>query len=83
MGQNFDRLQEFHVEILLDSLNLPELTEDFQLVCDLKLANIILGIQSCSSLYHFQVNFFYLYLNFGLNMTLKVHSFKKEEGPMD
>ena len=40
-----------NVEILLDSLNLPELTEDFQLVCDLKLANIILGIQSCSSLY--------------------------------
>ena len=31
--------------------NYPHKTEDFQLVCDLKLANIILGIQSCSSLY--------------------------------
>ena len=40
-----------NIETLLDSLNLPELEENFQLVCDLKLANIILGIQSCSSLY--------------------------------
>ena len=33
---------------LLQSLHLPDLHNDYQLVCDLKLANIILGIQSCS-----------------------------------
>ena len=36
------------------SASLPELEDNFQLVCDLKLANIILGIQSCSSLYSCQ-----------------------------
>ena len=36
---------------LLDSLNLPEFKKDFQITCDLKLINIVAGIQSCSSLY--------------------------------
>ena len=40
-----------NVEILLGSLNLPDLEEDFQLVCDLKLCNLILGIQSCTAMY--------------------------------
>ena len=38
-----------NVKILLDSLDLPSLSKDFQIVCDLKMINIILGIQSCSS----------------------------------
>ena len=37
--------------ILLESLDLPSLGKDFQIVCDLKMINIILGIQSCSSLF--------------------------------
>ena len=39
------------MKILLDSLDLPSLSKDFQIVCDLKMINIILGIQSCSSLF--------------------------------
>ena len=38
-------------EKLLDSLNLPDFREDFQITCDLKLINIVAGIQSCSSLH--------------------------------
>ena len=38
-----------NVEILLNSLNLPELSKECQVVCDLKLCNLLLGIQSCSS----------------------------------
>ena len=38
-----------NVKILLDSLDLPSLSKDFQTVCDLKMINIILGIQSCTS----------------------------------
>ena len=33
-----------NIEILLNSLNLPDLAQDFQLGCDLKFCNIILGI---------------------------------------
>jgi hypothetical protein len=40
-----------NVEKIIDSLDLPSLTDDFQLVVDLSLANKILGIQSCSSLH--------------------------------
>ena len=40
-----------NIEKLLDSLNLPDFKEDFQITCDLKLINIVAGIQSCSSLY--------------------------------
>ena len=32
-----------NIEIILSSLNLPDVANDFQLVCDLKLTNIILG----------------------------------------
>ena len=32
-------------------LNLPDFKEDFQITCDLKLINIVAGIQSCTSLY--------------------------------
>ena len=38
-----------NVEILLNSLNFPELSKECQVVCDLKLCNFLLGIQSCSS----------------------------------
>ena len=40
-----------NIEKLLDSLNLPNFREDFQITCDLKLIKIVAGIQSCSSLY--------------------------------
>jgi hypothetical protein len=40
-----------NMEIILTSLNLPDLGQDFQMVCDLKLCNIILGIQSCTALH--------------------------------
>ena len=41
----------FNIKILLDSLNLHELSKDFRISCDLKLIDILLGIQSCSSLH--------------------------------
>lgn len=41
----------YNIEVLWNSLNLNDVQLDFQLVCDLKLTNIILGIQSCTSLY--------------------------------
>ena len=37
-----------NVKIFLDSLDLPSLAEYFQIVCDLKIIKILLGIQSCS-----------------------------------
>ena len=36
-------------DTLLGSLDLDNLNEDFQVVCDFKLINIILGIQTCTS----------------------------------
>ena len=32
-----------NIEIILTALNLPDVANEFQLVCDLKLTNIILG----------------------------------------
>ena len=40
-----------NVELLLNSLNLPELEQDFQVVWDLKLIAIIIGIQTCLAMY--------------------------------
>ena len=40
-----------NVEIILNTMNLCELQDDFQVVCDLKMLNILLGIQSSSSLF--------------------------------
>lgn len=40
-----------NVEIMLNAMNLHELEDDFQIVCDLKMLNIILGIQSSTSLF--------------------------------
>ena len=41
----------YNIEVLWNSLNLNDVQLDFQLVCDSKLTNIILGIQSCTLLY--------------------------------
>ena len=41
----------FNLKVLLNSLNLHELSKDFIFSCDLKLIDILLGIQSCSSLH--------------------------------
>ena len=40
-----------NVEILLNSINLPLLSQDYQLVMDLKMTNIVLGIQTCTSMF--------------------------------
>ena len=40
-----------NVEILLDSLNLPLLSQDYKLVMDLKMINIVLGIQTITSMF--------------------------------
>ena len=40
-----------NVEIILNAMNLCELQDDFQVVCDLKMLNICMGIQSSSSLF--------------------------------
>ena len=40
-----------NVEIMLNAINLHEIENDFQVVCDLKMLNILLGIQSSSSLF--------------------------------
>ena len=40
-----------NVELLLDSLNLPQVRENFKVVSDLKLVNIMSGIQSCTSMH--------------------------------
>ena len=40
-----------NVEIMLSSLKLHELDDDFHIVCDLKMLNTLLGIQSSTSLY--------------------------------
>ena len=40
-----------HIGILLESLNSRNWSNDFLLVCDLKLCNMLLGIQSCTSLH--------------------------------
>ena len=48
-----DGIPENHhnVKIIVESLDLPSLSKDFQIVCDLKMINIFLGIQSCSSMH--------------------------------
>ena len=38
-----------NIEILINSLNFPALAFDFKVVCDLKLTNLLLGIQSCTA----------------------------------
>lgn len=38
-----------NVEIVMNSLNLPELKLDFKVVAYMKLLNLLLGIQSCTS----------------------------------
>ena len=40
-----------NMEILLDSLNLPLISQDYQTVCDLKLINILLGLQTCTAMF--------------------------------
>ena len=40
-----------NVEIMLDAIRLHEIEDDFQVVCDPKMLNILLGIQSSSSLF--------------------------------
>ena len=40
-----------NVEIMLNAIRLHEIEEDFQVVCDLKMLNILLGIQSSTSLF--------------------------------
>ena len=40
-----------NVEIMLNAIRLHEIEDDFQVVCDLKMLNILLGIQSSSSLF--------------------------------
>ena len=40
-----------YVEIMLNAMNLCELQDYFQVLCDLKMLNICMGIQSCSSLF--------------------------------
>ena len=37
--------------MLLDSLNLHDLSKNFRLVCDIKVMNMLLGIQRCSSMH--------------------------------
>ena len=38
-------------DILLNSLDLHNISDEFQIVCDFKLINIILGLQTCASRY--------------------------------
>ena len=38
-------------DILLNSLDLHNISDDFQIVCDFKLINILIGIQTCASRY--------------------------------
>ena len=40
-----------NVELLLDSLKLPELNQEIEVVCDLKLVAIIIGIQTSSAMF--------------------------------
>ena len=40
-----------NVEIMLNAIRLHEIEDDFQVVCDLKMLNILLGIQSSTSLF--------------------------------
>ena len=40
-----------NVELMLRAMKLHELDDDFQIVCDLKMLNILLGIQSSTSLF--------------------------------
>ena len=39
----------FNSKVMLDKLNLNEINQDFKIVCDLKVVDILLGIQSTSS----------------------------------
>ena len=41
----------YNLKVLLDSLNLHDLSKNFRLVCDIKVMNMLLGIQSCSSMH--------------------------------
>ena len=44
--------ENYHnLKTILDTLNLPELSQNCQIVCDLKVINILLGLQSCSSMH--------------------------------
>ena len=38
-------------DILLNSLDLHNISDDFQICCDFKLINILIGIQTCASRY--------------------------------
>ena len=40
-----------NLKVLLDALELPRLHKDFRIVCDLKVVDILLGIQSCSAIH--------------------------------
>ena len=40
-----------HLEIVLKKLELPKLEKDFALVCDVKLIDILVGLQGCSAMY--------------------------------
>ena len=44
--------ENYHnLRTILDTLNLPELSQNFKIVSDLKVINILLGLQSCSSMH--------------------------------
>ena len=40
-----------NIELMLNEMNFQDLGDNFQVVCDLKMLNIILGIQSSTSLF--------------------------------
>ena len=42
-----------NLKVLLDALELPRLHKDFRIVCDLKVVDILLGIQSCSAIHSY------------------------------
>ena len=53
IGARVDNVPEcyYNLKVLLDSLNLHDLSKNYRLVCDLKVMNMLLGIQSCSSMH--------------------------------
>ena len=51
IGARVDNIPEcyYNLKVMLDKLKLNEINQDFKIVCDLKVVDILLGIQSTSS----------------------------------
>ena len=84
IGARIDDVAEcyYNLEVLLDTQNIQDLSKNFRLVCDIKVMNMLLGIQSCSSIHPCLYYNGYKFDRMGSKINQKGLWLKRENRPM-